>query len=331
MAGVGLALSGGGSRGAFIVGALRIVRQRLGPRFPVISGTSTGSLIGTLLAVDDFTPLVKFYSGAIQTSDIVNPRFALVSSVFGTSAGLFAAAIVGGRAIFDSQALADTIHENVDFAAVKDAYPETLLVYNTVDLQTGDTVEFNNRDHSAAVLEKALLASANMPVLTDPVAIKVGGTTHQYVDGGVREYLPLSAVFGSGVELDRIVAIAAAPSGAKPEDGDFDKITDILRRTIDCLDAEVSRGDYLEAQQINAMLRMVENAKREGVPAAKILAGLPEEIRRSLKDKRDVDVLLIAPEEHLTMDSLTFDADAMKAAMDLGIEAAKEALDAANL
>ena len=57
MARIGLALSGGGSKGAFIVGALKIIDQRLDPQpYPVISGTSTGALIGTPASINESVP-----------------------------------------------------------------------------------------------------------------------------------------------------------------------------------------------------------------------------------------------------------------------------------
>ena len=176
---IGLALSGGGSKGAFTVGALKVVRQQLGvTRFPVISGTSTGSLVGTMLATNDWSALVDAYSN-VKTENIVNPHYALVESVGGPEAVLFAAAVMGGRAIYDTTALRETIKANVDFTKVKAAFPGTLLIYNAVDLQTGKIATFNSRDHEASMLENALVASSNMPVLMDPVEIKADGETHQ--------------------------------------------------------------------------------------------------------------------------------------------------------
>jgi predicted acylesterase/phospholipase RssA len=97
---IGLALSGGGAKGAFTVGALKVIRQKMpgsNPTFPVISGTSTGSFVGTLLAINDFTALVEIYS-KVQTKNIVNPHHALVASLLGPEAVLFAAAVRLGRA-----------------------------------------------------------------------------------------------------------------------------------------------------------------------------------------------------------------------------------------
>jgi NTE family protein len=326
---VGLALSGGGAKGAFTVGALKVIRQKIpgaNPAYPVLSGTSTGSLIATLLATNDWTTLVDIYS-TVTTRNIVNPHYALVARALGSQAVLFAAAVGGGTAIYDTDALKGTIHNNVDFNKIKSAYPATLLLYSTIDLQTGGIATFNNRDHSAATLEKALLASASMPVLMDPVTISEGGATQQYVDGGVREFLPLGAIFGSGVELDLIIAISTAPLAPKPNKNDYTKIIDVLGRTIDLLDTEVGSNDYFGAQQYNALLRMVANAKALGISEDQLLKGVPDDILEKLADKRPVPVVLIAPKDHLDLDSLDFNPDAMVKLMDQGLATAKTALD----
>ena len=53
---IGLAISGGGSKGAFSVGAFQAIDAGLSAfPYPVISGTSTGSLIGSMLTTNDST------------------------------------------------------------------------------------------------------------------------------------------------------------------------------------------------------------------------------------------------------------------------------------
>jgi len=215
----------------------------------------------------------------------------------------------------------------VNFQKIKNAFPATLLLYNTVDLQTGEVSTFSNKDHAPNTLEDALLASANMPVLMDPVPITSQGTTHQYVDGGVREFLPLGAVFESGIALDLIIAISTAPLRSKTKKGDFTKIIDILARTIDLLDTEVGSNDYYGAQEYNAMLQMLDNGQALGISRTQLLKNLPPEIRKRLADKRAVPVVLVAPKDHLELDSLDFDSTKMRDLMSQGVDTAKRALD----
>ena len=102
---IGLALSGGGSKGAFTVGVLRVLDTMLdGVTYPVISGTSTGALIATLLTTKELEKLKQIYT-SVTTENIVNPHHALVAAIAGPDAVLFASAILGGRAIYDASAL----------------------------------------------------------------------------------------------------------------------------------------------------------------------------------------------------------------------------------
>lgn len=320
---IGLALSGGGSKGAFTVGVLKVIDQMLDPApYAVISGTSTGALIATLLTTNQFARLVKIYS-EVQTENIVNPHHALIASILGREGVLFASAVLGGRAIYDTAALRKTIERNVDFHKIKARSSKTLMIYNTVNLQNGSLQTFNNRDHSVRQLLDALVASASMPVLMDPVEITLAGKKEQYVDGGVREFLPLRAVFDSGIDVDHIIAISTAPLKPKPTKSSLDKITAILARTVDLLNSEVARNDYSGALLFNSILHMIENAEAQGMSQTKILREIPIEIRRRLSGKRAIPITFIGPKGHIDMDPLEFEPVAMKKLMKEGVAIGK--------
>jgi NTE family protein len=320
---IGLALSGGGSKGAFTVGVLQVIDQLLDPMpYPVISGTSTGSLVGTLLATGQFARLVEIYS-TVQTKNIINPRYAFVGDLFGAAGTLVATALLGGRALYDQSALAATIAANVDFQRILTLAERTRLIYSTVDLQSGKLVTFNNRDHSARQLADGLLASTSIPVLMNPVSIRSAGKTSAYIDGGVREFLPLRAVFDSGIELDHIIAISTAPLEPKHKPSAFNKLLQIFGRTIDLLNSEVARNDYFGALHYNALLRLVENAEANGLSRAQILRGIPQPIRRRLTGKRSIPVTFIGPNRHIEMNALEFDPATMRQVMNDGVKVAK--------
>jgi NTE family protein len=320
---IGLALSGGGSKGAFTVGVLQVIDQLLDPMpYPVISGTSTGSLVGTLLATGQFARLVEIYS-TVQTKNIINPRYALVDDLFGPTGTLVATALLGGRALYDQSALAATIAANVDFQRILTLAERTRLIYSTVDLKSGKLVYFNNVEHSARQLADGLLASTSIPVLMNPVSIGLGGKTAPYVDGGVREFLPLRAVFDSGIELDHIIAISTAPLEPKRQNSSFNALIQIFARTIDLLNSEVARNDYSGALFFNTLLQMLENAEAHGLTRTQILRGIPPLIRRRLTGKRSVPVTFIGPARPLEMNALEFDPAIMRKVMREGVKVAK--------
>lgn len=311
---IGLALSGGGSKGAFTVGVLGSLRQAFRKaEIRVISGTSTGALVGTLAAEKKWSRLRKVYTGVV-TKDIIHPKHTLVARLAGPEAVLFASAILGGTSIFDTAPLEEMIRTQIDFKNLKARADETLLIYNTVDMQTGKVVTFDTKSSPLGVLPKALLASANQPVLTPLVDIG----DHQYADGGVREYLPVAPVFDSGVKLDHIFAIATEPQRPSGGQSRYEQITDILGRTVGLLSSEVGFMDAYGAQLMNTILAMVENAAAHGFPKAKLLAGIPDEVRKKLGNKSRVGLTFVGPPKHLDMDSLEFEPDKMKKALALG-------------
>jgi NTE family protein len=320
---IGLALSGGGSKGAFTVGVLKVIEQLLDPApYPVISGTSTGSLIATLLTTNQFGRLIEIYS-TVQTENVINPHHAFVAGLFGPVGVLVSSALLGGRAIYDPDALAATIAANVDFQQIKARADKSHLVYTTVDLQSGELVTFNNRDHSARVLADALLASASIPVLMDPVTIQVDGQSSSYVDGGVREFLPLRALFDAGIELDHVIAISTSPLEPKRQASSFNSILEIFGRTLELLNSEVARNDYTGALLFNTLLQMIDNAAAHGVSRTQILRNIPPPVRRRLTHKRAVPVTFIGPRRHIDMNPLEFEPAAMKSVMKEGVRIAK--------
>lgn len=322
---IGLALSGGGSKGAFTVGALQILKTEFEVDFfPIVAGTSTGSLIGTMLASNQFGRLVKIYTG-VTTDDIVNPHHALVADLFGDEAVLFSQALFGGRAIYDSQALARVIEDNIDYPAIQGS--PTDLFYTVLDLQTGACEVVAAKGLAEAELIQAVLASASMPVLVDPVEVEVDGATHQYVDGGVREFLPLTAVYGHAPpDLEVIVALSTAPEAPRAKKKPFDEIMQILVRTIDLYDTEIARNDYRGALRLNALLKLRDVALGAGLTQKAIKDAVGTEIWNEMDGKKSIPVEFVGPLTHFDFNSLHFDPDLMKAALQSGQKAALRAL-----
>jgi predicted acylesterase/phospholipase RssA len=275
-----------------------------------------------LLATNQFARLVEIYS-TVQNRNIINLHHAFVGTIFGQAGVLVASALLGGKALYDQSALASTIAANVDFQRIKRQSDKTLLIYTTVDLRSGELVMFNSRDHSPGLLAEALLASTTIPVLMDPVEINVDGQSSQYVDGGVREFLPLRAIFDSGVELDHVIAISTSPLEPKLQPSSFGGIVQILGRTVDLLSSEVGRNDYSGAVLFNTVLQMIDNSEKHGISRTKILRGIPREIRSRLPGKRAIPVTFIGPSRHIEMNALEFEPAAMRKLMKEGVRAAK--------
>src|SRR5438093_1149546 len=67
-----LVVSGGGSKGAFAIGAIERLREA-GVTWDIVVGTSTGALIAPLVVTDEIQELRALYS-RVHTEDIVRQR-----------------------------------------------------------------------------------------------------------------------------------------------------------------------------------------------------------------------------------------------------------------
>jgi len=68
-----LVVSGGGSKGAFAIGASERLHEEPGITFDMVAGSSTGALIAPLVVTDEIPRLRALYS-RIRTEDILTQR-----------------------------------------------------------------------------------------------------------------------------------------------------------------------------------------------------------------------------------------------------------------
>lgn len=208
-----LALSGGGSRGAFGAGLLSgWTRSGNRPQFTAVTGISTGALMGTyaFLGPKYDGELERFYT-ATTNADIFSDR--------GLS-GLL------GDAAKDSAPLKRLIERNIDdeiLAEVADEYHRgRRLFVGTTNLDSGRLVVWDmgaiaasGRPDRLQRFRDVLLASSSIPMIFPPVYFPVewkGSTYWQmHVDGGAAVI-----VFLSGFVVDELNRM----TGLRTERGD---------------------------------------------------------------------------------------------------------------
>jgi len=160
---IGLVLSGGGARGLAHLGVLEALDE-MGIKPAVISGTSSGALIGALYA-----------SGNSPRKILAMIKEHASGSVFGmflSSEGLFSS--TGLRHILKSAIPEDSFEKLL-----------TPLYVTATDIAAGTSATF-----SKGPLFDVLVGSSSVPVLFKPV--KIG---HQYlVDGGVMDNFPVECI-----------------------------------------------------------------------------------------------------------------------------------------
>lgn len=313
-----LVLSGGGSRGAFAVGAVEVLHEA-NIAFDIIAGTSTGALIAPLLATQELQVLRGLYT-SVTTDQIIRQR-----NIF---------EILATDSIYDATPLWQLINTFVNEERYRKILASAVEMFlTTVSLQSGDINYFNphtsgagggpmTRDHFC----RAVLASASQPVLMPPVEVPPGAD--QYVDGGVREVAPLKVAIDHGAT--HLYAIVLSPERQKRQEERYRFIVKTLLRTVDLFMREVVENDTHTAVQINRALVHWQKARAK---ASALLT--PEQVAQifdaadnpfPFADKRILEMTLIRPEREFEGDALTFDPRIMAEWMAMGREAAQQAL-----
>jgi predicted patatin/cPLA2 family phospholipase len=207
-----LALSGGGSYGAFTAGMLNgwtASGQR--PQFDIVSGVSTGALIATyaFLGPQYDQTLRQFYT-TTTTSEIYRNRFK--------------PAILCSDSFVNSKPLEHVIESTVTpqlLCAVAMAHAEGRRLYiGTTNVDTGRLVIWDmgaiassGKPNSLALYRQIVLASASPPGFFPPVHIDVSvngrNYTEMHVDGGTTAQVFFRA---SMIHIDQ----AAAAAGQRP-------------------------------------------------------------------------------------------------------------------
>jgi NTE family protein len=231
---IGLVLSGGGARAAYQVGVLKAVAE-LTPRdaplpFRIISGTSAGAIIGSIVA----SHAAHFRCGVVSLERFwrsfhVDQVFrADTASMLRAGARWLLALISGGllvtppRSVFDNAPLRQLLEIHVNFARIRQnlehGYLDALTI-NASAYRTALSVAFyacadtqvpwmhSWRHGRPAELDlDHLMASSAVPFLFPAVYME----GEYYGDGAMRQLTPLSAPINLGA--DRLLVI-----GVKPE------------------------------------------------------------------------------------------------------------------
>lgn len=256
----GIALSGGGSHGAFSAGMVHRVfsalleRKNL-PRLGIISGTSTGALVGGLL--------VQMY-GRFKTGH--NPEEALAEleylytrttqSEVGEKpekpwwVGLNLLFKHGVMDIQPLRRLIEHYYEEEHVAAAVAGPDPIVYGCNFVDMVTGQQRHFASDDadveggpaYAAARMTAAMFASCAQPVVMTPAYVD----GHWATDGGVREVIPLREVMRR--QCTHAFAIALNEPELDHEEkgfGEADKVDPLkmIERGIVVMNDEVARDD----------------------------------------------------------------------------------------
>ncbi len=284
---LGLVLTGGGARGAYQAGVMKRIGEierirTCGNPFPIIAGSSAGAINGTMLAAgsDDFTSATAYLAGLwshLKPSDVF--RCDLLSQAHNSLTWIidlsFGGLFGGGnaRSLLDATPLQHYLRNVLRCdclqANIKQGHLYALAVSAT-SYDSGKSYLFiqGQRGHAqwnksrrvtlpAKITVEHICASAAIPVIFQPVRLKVGRTSALFGDGCLRLQQPLSPAIRLGA--DRILAIGVSSGNAKRREASTDRrdpsvaqIMGVLFSAI-FLDNLVTDNEHLE--RLNQLLR----------------------------------------------------------------------------
>ena len=197
---IGLALSGGGVRGAAHVGAIKALEEN-GIKIDAVGGTSAGSIVGALYAMgyttDEMYKLFNYFSKSVMA---ISPRY-----------------FFGGKEKRGMQLGGLTSGENIELAIEEAAKLKNInnikdiempVVFPTTDLISDSEILFTNCENLQGdeyihdiEIGKAVRASCSFPGMYAPLEYR----EFQFADGGIFDNLPVAQTRKLGV--DKVIAI----------------------------------------------------------------------------------------------------------------------------
>jgi NTE family protein len=286
---VGLILPGGGARSAYQVGVLKGIAeiwplQKRNP-FPVITGTSAGSINATVLAAS----AMRFHAGVARmvgvwsnfSSDKVFRSDAMTA--MRTSLHWIWAALTGGLglgkpcSLLDNTPLRSLLENQVNFARIQqaidagalDAIAITASSYHyarsVTFYQACEGVEPWSRARREGLRRTLdldhLMASVAIPVVFPAVWVD----DDYYGDGSMRQAAPLSSAIHLGADRLLVIGLRSegmSPLRQKPAQPEYPTLGSIAGYMLDTLFTDSLYSDLERLTRINRLLR--EQGGRSG-------------------------------------------------------------------
>ncbi|NIZ19151.1 patatin-like phospholipase family protein [Entomospira culicis] len=208
---LGLALAGGGGKGAYQVGVFRaLIESGLFSKVQAISGTSVGSLNAVLFAHKDLA-LAHYLWLSVIEKEIIQFNSNKWSKDLAYWKGLwqrfqneeqslnsfidFMKRSPLPLGMFDREGLLHIMRQEIDWSVLIESGIELYATATNVSTKCQENFILNNL--SVAKVEDILLASSAIPGVFSPVLID----GCQYYDGGLYQNLPIDILYEAGCDL----------------------------------------------------------------------------------------------------------------------------------
>jgi len=307
----GLVLTGGGARAAFQVGAIRaisdiIYRQDCSNPFPIITGTSAGSINATVLASFAKTPRVGIRSlQKVWANFSVEQVFRSDFSGVMRNTGRWVRSIFSNNyhrkhrlGLLNNVPLTQLLDRVIHFQNIQEAINSGQLHALSITASgysTGESISFfqghssldNWRRHRRCGLRTEitrdhLLASSAIPLVFPAVKIN----REFFGDGSVRFLAPLSPAIHLGA--DKIMVIGVDPireeAGIRPDVTHYPSTADIAGHVLDSVFVDSLDSDIERTKRVNKTIKLI-----------------PKAIRELQSNLRPIETFTISPSQDLSM------------------------------
>lgn len=241
---VGVALSGGGIRGAAHIGVLKVLAENNIP-VDMIAGTSAGAVIAALYACGYRAHEMEKLAINLKAGELIDLKLTVGDLFKQGVKWLFSAKSRFWSVLPGGLVKGDKIEEYLGALVQKRTVRETQipLAITAVDIISGDTVFFvtpregwreiiNARFFTSTLLTDAVRASISVPGIFSPK--KYRGML--LVDGAVKDNLPTDILHHMGAEV--IIAVDLGYSGQPNEE--LRTASEIVLQCIDIMNREVT-------------------------------------------------------------------------------------------
>lgn len=197
---IGIVLAGGGAKGAFQVGVLKILIDKInaaGDVVSAVSGTSIGAMNGAFVASGQFSELEKIWlSWNLKNCPLIQSNWY----------GKFLSLYFNGY-MYNPKPVLDFFKKNLSISSLFESsikYINTSVRLGDGELRLGGTV-FQKENQELAINE--IMASMAFIPGTPSVTIN----DQEYGDGGFRDTIPVKALIENSEKLDKIYVINVNP------------------------------------------------------------------------------------------------------------------------
>lgn len=198
---IGLALAGGGVRGAAHIGAIKALQEN-GIKIDAVAGTSAGAIVTALYGMgyttEEMMKLFNYFSKSVMA---ISPKY-----MFGGMKEVRGIKLGGITSSYNIESALEEAGKLKNIKYIKDI--KLPISIPATDLITDKEIIFTNNDslqgeeyiHDIEI-GKAVRASATFPIMYAPFEYK----NFQFVDGGIFDNLPAKECKKLGV--DKVISI----------------------------------------------------------------------------------------------------------------------------